>query len=186
VFSAPLTGFLSVATDNLGNLLVADRNGVHRISSDGTVTTLMNTSPRSIAVDTTGNVFIAPIYDQTITRISADGVSRRLHLTLCHRGGTDLARRRRWRGGFDWDGPATSAELYSPSGLAVDGAGNLFIADYNNYRVRRVSPGGVITTVVGDGAWTDTTCCFAGEGGPAANAALTNPLAVAVDAAGNV
>src|SRR5207237_9140909 len=65
--------------------------------------------------------------------------------------------------------------------LALDTAGNLFIADYGNRRIRRVSKDGIITTVAGSGA-----CCFSGDGGPAVNAALATPLGLSVDAAGNL
>ena len=78
-------------------------------------------------------------------------------------------------------GPATSASLNSPSGVAVDAAGNLYIADSDNDRVRKVSPDGIITTVAGGG-----TCCFAGDGGQATGASLWNPGGVTVDSTGNL
>jgi sugar lactone lactonase YvrE len=72
--------------------------------------------------------------------------------------------------------------LYFPYGLAVDGSGNLFIADYGNVRVRRVeAASGVITTVAGDG-----TRGFSEDGGAATSASLDGPLGVAVDASGNL
>jgi len=83
--------------------------------------------------------------------------------------------------GFSGDnGPATSAELSSPYAVAVDSAGNLYIADLNNNRVRKVS-GGVITTVAGNG-----TTGYSGDNGPATSAAIFNPFSVAVDSAGNL
>ena len=84
--------------------------------------------------------------------------------------------------GFNGDGgAATAAELYYPSGVAVDGAGNLFIGDYQNNRVRKVTPAGAIGTVAGNGARG-----FGGDGGPATAAELYFPSGVAVDAAGNL
>ncbi len=83
--------------------------------------------------------------------------------------------------GFSGDnGPATSAELNVPAGVAVDSAGNLYIADYGNNRIRKVS-NGVITTVAGNG-----TAGFSGDNGPATSAELNMPGGVAVDSAGNL
>jgi sugar lactone lactonase YvrE len=83
--------------------------------------------------------------------------------------------------GFSGDGgPATNAQLYGPSGVAVDTAGNVYIADSGNFRIRKVS-GGVIATVAGNGAPG-----FSGDGGPATNAELNYQLGVAVDSAGNL
>ena len=78
-------------------------------------------------------------------------------------------------------GPATEAWLNSPEGIAVDAAGNLFIADFNNFLIRKVSPDGIIQTVAGNRANR-----FAGDGGPATEASLFAPAGVAVDAAGNL
>src|SRR5262245_41279608 len=84
--------------------------------------------------------------------------------------------------GFSGDGgPATSAQLNAPFSVAVDSAGNIYIAEWSNNRVRKVSPSGVITTFAGTGA-----AGFGGDGGPATDAALNSPEGVAVDAAGNV
>src|SRR5207247_3916186 len=85
-------------------------------------------------------------------------------------------------GGFSGDGgPATSASLSSPDGVAVDTAGNLYIADRFNNRVRKVSTAGNITTVAGNGIQG-----FSGDGGPATSASLNIPVAVALDTAGNL
>ena len=78
------------------------------------------------------------------------------------------------------NGPATSAQLASPLGVAVDSAGNLYIADTDNHRIRKVS-NGVITTVAGNG-----TAGFSGDNGPATSAQLNYPAGVAVDSAGNL
>src|SRR5207249_7222407 len=75
-------------------------------------------------------------------------------------------------------GPAIAAEI-APAGMALDGAGNLFIADAG--RVRKIGPTGLITTVAGNGSGK-----FSGDGGPALAAGLVNPTAVAVDASGNL
>ena len=84
--------------------------------------------------------------------------------------------------GFSGDGGrATFAQLHAPSGVAVDTAGNLFIADYANGRIRKVTPGGVISTVAGNG-----TDGLSGDGGPATSAWLDLPSRVAADTAGNL
>ena len=85
-------------------------------------------------------------------------------------------------GGFSGDGgAATSAKLSLPTSLAVDSAGNTYIADYANSRIRKVTPDGTITTFAGTGANG-----FSGDGGPAAKAALFFPIDVALDSTGNV
>jgi hypothetical protein len=78
------------------------------------------------------------------------------------------------------NGPATSAELDGPAGLALDGSGNLYIADYLNHVVREVSPSGTITTMAGTGTFDSS-----GDGGPATSATLRGPVSVAVDLSGN-
>ena len=75
----------------------------------------------------------------------------------------------------------TGGALSDPRGVAVDRAGNLYIADTGNRRVRRVSPGALVTTIAGNG-----TCCYSGDGGLALDAQLNQPWGVAVDANGNV
>jgi uncharacterized protein (TIGR03437 family) len=84
--------------------------------------------------------------------------------------------------GFNGNGgPATSAWLYGPGGVAVDASGNLFIADSGNGRIRRVSASGIITTAAGNG-----TNGFSGDGGPATSAAFAEPQGVALDTSGNL
>lgn len=78
-------------------------------------------------------------------------------------------------------GPATSARLNYAFGVAVDAAGNRYIADLGNYRIRKVTPGGVISTVAGTG-----TGGFSGDGGPASSARISEVYRVALDAAGNL
>ena len=84
--------------------------------------------------------------------------------------------------GYSGDGgPATLATLNYPRGLAFDSAGMLYIADVNNYRVRKVTPAGIISTVAGSGVYGNS-----GDGGPATLAQFSNPMGVAVDAGGNL
>src|SRR5438874_1596166 len=87
------------------------------------------------------------------------------------------------RAGYSGDGgPAINAQLTFPGGVAVDGAGNLFIADTYNIRIRKVSADGIIRTVAGNGSFS---CSYSGDGGPATGAQLC-ASAVAVDSAGNL
>jgi sugar lactone lactonase YvrE len=117
-----------------------------------------------LAVDRAGNVFIADAGNHRVRRISGVGI-----MTTVAGNGTP---------GFSGDGgPAANAQLRYPSSVAVDGAGNLFIAADN--RVRRVSPDEIITTVVGNGNF-HPFCSTCGDGGPAVNAEVS-PAAVAVD-----
>src|SRR5690348_14983923 len=74
------------------------------------------------------------------------------------------------------DGPALSAALSDTEGVAVDGAGNVFIADANDHRIRKITPDGVISTVAGDGFPG-----FQGDGGPASAARLNTPYGIAAD-----
>jgi uncharacterized protein (TIGR03437 family) len=122
--------------------------------------------PWAVAVDSAGSLYIADTYNQCIRKVS-NGV-----IVTVAGNGTP---------GYSGDnGPATSAQLNYPSGVAVDSAGNIYIADYFNQRIRKVS-NGVIATVAGVGTWG-----FSGDNGPAANAQLYGPNGVAVDSAGNV
>src|SRR5690242_7127511 len=121
-----------------------------------------------IAVDTSGNVYASDPDNNLILKITRDGVVNIV-------AGNRIA-------GFSGDGgPATSASIFAPGGVAVDAQGNIFFADTGNNRVRKVTPGGIISTVAGTGVYS-----FSGDGGPAINAALNVAAAVAVDASGNL
>jgi sugar lactone lactonase YvrE len=186
--SALLSSPASVVADTAGNLLVADNrnnrirkvtpagvistvagNGIYGFSGDGgPATSAQFSEPVSVVVDTAGNLFVADPGNNRIRKVTKAGVMSTV-------AGNGIE-------GFSGDGgTATSAQLYSPRGSAVDAAGNLFIADYGNNRIRKVTPAGVISTVAG----TDTQG-FSGDGGPATSAELYYPMGIAVDAAGDL
>ena len=124
--------------------------------------------PAGVALGGAGNLYIADTANQRIRKVDAAGV-----ISTVAGDGTF---------GFGGDGgPATAAQLYFPNGVAPDGAGNLYIADFNNQRIRKVDAAGVISTVAGDG-----TFGFGGDGGPATAAQLYLPSDVALDGAGNL
>lgn len=178
--------------DKAGNVFVADlmNHRVRRISTDGMISTVAGDGtlgvsgdggpatsaqlryPSGVAVDDGGNLFIA---DGLVRRVSPDGIITTVagggnFGTICSTCGDG--------------GPATSAQV-GASGVAIDRAGNLFIADSNNHRVRKVTPNGIISTVAGRG-YPMFGCTPNGDGGPAINAVLCKPSSVAVDSAGNL
>ena len=122
-----------------------------------------------LATDSAGNLYIADSADEVIRKVAVGG-------TITTVAGTGTA-------GFNGNGtPATSFELYSPQGVAVDSAGNLYIAEENNDVIARVTPGGAISVVAGTVAHFGNS----GDGGAATSATLQNPTGVAVDAAGDI
>jgi uncharacterized repeat protein (TIGR01451 family) len=183
--SAQLNNPLAVAADRFGNLYIADTNNyrIRQISPSGTISTVAGTGSqgysgdggpatsaqigyvRGLAVDGTGNVYLADSCrirqiapNGTITTVAGNG--------YCSYSGDG--------------GPATSAGI-SPLGAAVDGAGNLYIADGNNYRIRKVTPAGIISTLAGNGSLG-----FSGDGGAAGNAQLSFVQGIAIDSSGNL
>src|SRR5579885_2370430 len=143
-------------------------------------------APRSVAVDGSGHLLIADSSNDVVWLANLTGITATLFgqsvspQTMVVVAGDDAP-------GYTGDGgPATSAELDTPTGVAVDITGNLYIADSGNDAIREVSATGVITTVAGTGqpCADPTTPC--GDGGPATQAQLNNPVKVAVDGSGNL
>ena len=178
-------GAMYVAADRTGNVFFVDQNAVLRLDAATGILTLVAGNgttgfsgdngpaasaqlyfPGAVAVDSAGNLYIADTGNNRIRKVS-NGV-----ITTVAGNGTR---------GFSGDnGPAASAQLNEPEGIAVDSAGRLYIADFGNNRIRKVS-NGVITTVAGNG-----TQGFSGDNGPATGAQLSDPYGIAVDSAGNV
>ena len=169
--AVPLYSPTDIAFDVAGNLYVADdRPGVTlRRAVNGDIT-LLSAGGRSLAVDDKGTAYVAS--GGLVRAIATDVKNNRTVSFFAGNGGY----------GFAGDeGSAVSARLNVPSGIAYDLAGNLYIADERNHRVRKVSPQGIITTVAGLG-----NSGYAGDGGPAIDARLNAPRAVAADRFGYV
>ena len=134
----------------------------------GPATSAQFGSMQGVAVDNSGNLFIADPVDNDVLKVSAAGA-----VAVAAGNGTS---------GFSGDsGMATAAQLANPVAVAVDTAGDLFIADQNNGRIRKVSASGIITTIAGNG-----NAGYAGDGGPALSAEIAKPSGVGVDSSGNV
>ncbi|MBV9770628.1 MAG: hypothetical protein JOZ32_13720 [Bryobacterales bacterium] len=177
-----------VAVDGAGNVYIADTdNNVVRKVSGGNMTIFAGTAgvpgyigdggqatsaelstPFGLAVDTSGNVYIADTENHVVRKVSTDGI-----ITTFAGGGGEF---------YSGDGgPATSAGLANVTGVAIDSGGNLYIAAPQSFRIRKVTPDGTINTVAGNGQDLDS-----GDGGPATSAGLASPQSVAVDSSGNL
>ena len=180
-FSAPG----GVAADGLGNVYVADSGNstIRKITATGVVTTLAGTagsvgsvdgtgsaarfkSPRGVAADGGGNVYVADTLNHIIRKITAAGVVTTLAGTAGSTGATD--------------GTGSAARFYSPYGIALDNAGNVYVADRNNYAIRKITPAGVVTTLAGGSGGIGTA------DGTGAAAQFNFPGSLAVDGMGNV
>ena len=155
--------------DATGTIDAVAGNEELRFSGDGRLATDANLAfPADVAVDATGNLYISDAGNERVRKVSVDGIIA----TVAGSGVNE----------FSGDGgPAASASLARPTGVAVDAAGNLYISDSGNRRVRKVSVDGIISTVAGNGV-----AGFSGDGGPATSASLFGASAVAVDAVGNL
>jgi uncharacterized protein (TIGR03437 family) len=161
------TGIITTAAGNLTSQAGGFPEGYS--GDGGPATSAKVNNPEGIAVDSSGNLYIADTYNNVIRKVTAaTGI-----ITTVVGGAA----------GYTGDnGPATSAGLKLPTGVALDSAGNLYIADQGNNAIRKVTAGtGIITTVAGNGLQG-----FSGDGGPAARAQLNQPTCVALDSTGNL
>jgi trimeric autotransporter adhesin len=160
-----------IKIDSAGHLAVVAGTGAGGFGGDGGPATSASLNfPEGVAVDAQGNLFIADTFNSRIRRVDA---ATGIITTVAGNG----------QSGYSGDGgPATSASLAAPTGLALDAQGNMFIADNLNNRIRRVDVAtGTITTVAGNGQPG-----YSGDGGPATSASLAAPGGVALDAQGNL
>lgn len=175
-----------ISLDMMGNIFVTDGNRIRKINSNGVVSTFAGSgdfgyfdgtgamaqfkSPKGVAVDAIGNVYVADKNNNRIRRINSSGTVSTL--------AGSWSRNNSVGGGYS-DGTGTEAQFYYPEGVAVDGAGNVYVADASNNRIRKITPSGVVTTLAGNND--------KGSADGAGSAALFNyPSGVTVDGAGNV
>ncbi len=178
----------SAAVDSSGNVYIADtiNHKVRMVNTSGTISTFAGTgsggntgdggaassaalnTPIGVAVDSSGNVYIADAGNHRVRRVDASTGN------IAAFAGTGTS------GSTGDGGAAASARLNDPNGVAVDSAGNVYISDTGNHRIRRVGTSGTISTIAGASAG------FSGDGGAAASAALNLPFGVAVDSSGNL
>ena len=173
-----------VAVDPAGNVLVAEAQAIRKVTAAGVVTTLAGTpyaggdpadgtgsavrfgGPWGVAVDGAGNLYVAEETSNTIRKVTAAGVVT----TLAGSSGVY---------GYA-DGTGSAARLFQPWGVAVDAAGNVFVADQDNQLIRKVTATGLVTTLAGSPG------AYAYADGTGSAARFWNPASVAVDGAGNV
>ncbi|SVB76640.1 uncharacterized protein METZ01_LOCUS229494, partial [marine metagenome] len=171
-----------VAVDGSGNVYVTDRNNskIRKITPDGVVTTLAGsgtegsadgigadatfTGPRGLTVDGSRNVYVADQRNHKIRKITPDGV-----VTTLAGSGTEGSA----------DGTGVDAQFNLPRGIAVDGSGNVYVADTSNNRIRKITPDGVVTTLAGNGTEGSAD-------GTGADATFDRPHGIAVDGSGNI
>jgi sugar lactone lactonase YvrE len=186
--SAQLNGPRTISVDASGSLYIADfnNNRVRKVNASGMITTIVGTGtrgfsgddglataaqlngPNGINIDPLGNLYISETLGQHIRKVDTTGT-----ITTFAGGGLPQ---------LGDGGPATAAQFDPTSGVAFDASGNLYIADFNNNRVRKVDRlTGIISTFAGNGTTGST-----GDGGQATAAQLNGPFAIAFDSTGNL
>jgi trimeric autotransporter adhesin len=202
--AAKLSDPNGVAVDAFGNLYIADsqNNVIREVNTSGVIETVAGTNsagpgylgysgdggpatnaslnfPSAVTVDGEGNIYIADMNNDAIRMVNADGIINTIAGTNNGTGSGD--------GGDSGDGgPATNALISNPAGIALDGYGNLYIADQGNSVVRMVDTNGIITTVAGVPTGPSFGGDFAGDGGLATRAQMDGPGGVAVDSMGHL
>ena len=173
-----------IATDNNGNIYISDASDccIRKVNTSGTISTVAGNTisfysgdggpataaslaePEGLAVDVTGNIYIADPGVSVIRKVDTNGIITTI-------AGTSFP-------GYSGDGgPATMAQLYAPFGISLDVAGSLYIADSWNHCIRKINTSGIISTIAGSGLQG-----FGGDGGLSTLARLNVPLAIALDA----
>jgi sugar lactone lactonase YvrE len=186
--AAQVSSPYGVLADAAGNIYIADagNNRVRKISATGIISTVAGdgtpsfggdggpataaqlSSPVCLALDVQGNLYIADGLNNRIRKVSTSGIITTV-------AGTGTA-------GYSGDGgAATAADINQPLGVATDAAGNVFISDQFNHRIRRVDPAGIITTIAGTG-----TGAYSGDGGPATVANIKQSFGIIADSTGDI
>jgi RHS repeat-associated protein len=179
----------AITVDPSGNLYIVHDARIRKVDPNGIITTIAGTgfsgfsgdggpatqarlySPLGIAADASGTLYIADTVNHRIRKIDNSGIIT----TVAGSGSSGY-----YGGGYSGDGgPATQALLYYPKGVAVDTLGNLYIADSDNHRIRKVHSNGIITTIAGNG-----DIVYGGDGGNPTEAQVHWPLRVVLDASG--
>jgi uncharacterized protein (TIGR03437 family) len=183
-----------VAVDSAGNIYISDSGDqlIRKVGTNGVITTVAGTNgspgfsgdggqaksaklhgPTGIAVDSSGNLYIADTSNKRIRKVDTSGI------ITTFAGSANV-----FSSGVGDGGLATSANLNLPKGVALDSAGNVYIADFGNFRVRKVGTNGVITTVAGNGYSVATTGTL-GDGAAATSGSVA-PFNIALDSSGNI
>ena len=185
--SAQLSGPQAITMDSTGNLYIADTGNsrIRKIDTSGTITTIAGTSsgfsgdtglatsaqlasPAGVGIDSSGIIYIGDTNNNRLRKIATDG-------TITTFAGTGVTT-------YGGDGGvATSAQFSTPQGVAVDSAGNVYMADSGHHRIRKIDTSGNISTYAGTG-----TAGFTGDGGPATSARLNTPLGISIDSSDNL
>ncbi len=187
--AAEISNACGVSFDGSGNLYISDRgnNRIRMVNTSGIISTYAGNGTGGYSGDggpataaelrgqngiqfdqATGNLYIADYQNNAVRMVNSSGI-----ISTVAGNGT---------GGYSGDGgQATAAQIANPMGVAIDPAGNLYLADHSNNRVRLVNTSGIITTFAGTGS-----ASFSGDGGPASAAAISSPTGVCLDATGNL
>ncbi len=182
-------GPYGVAIDGAGNIYIAEIGGyrIRKVNTSGVISTIaglcgvfgysgdggpataaLDFETADVALDGAGNVYFSDVGNFCVRKVNAAGI-------ISTFAGTST-------GGFSGDGgPATAANMYDPRGIAIDGPGNVYIADRGNGRIRKINTSGVISTFAGNGSFG-----YSGDGSPATAAAIGEPWYLTFDGAGNL
>ena len=185
---ASFGNIMDIAMDASGNIYVAQHAGhyIRKITPAGEITHFAGsgfiagyaegqgsaarfTNPTGIAVDASGNVYVADMYNHRIRKITPTGAVS----TFAGSGAYGLA-----------DGDGATAQFYAPTGIAIDASDNVYVADYGNHRIRKITPAGIVSTIAGSGGTGQNNGGFAD--GTGITARFNYPYGVTVDALGNV
>lgn len=170
--TAALASVLFIHTASFGQTIATVAGnyttGADYTGDGGAATAATLNAPNDVVKDAAGNMYIADYNNNVIRKVNIGGI-------ISTFAGTGTA------GSTGDGGPATAATLNGPWGLAMDAAGNLYVSDYNNYKIRKITPGGVISTYAGTG-----TAGSAGDGGPATAAEIYRAVGICMDASNNL